>query len=420
MDLEDVLAETLVGQAIRLPSTRIANLRAGELARVVGTPRPHGAWLVAPISRRPCAWWRLELSVWVARGRHLAWQRLTRLDDGSTFALRDDSGARVIDASAATIHARMAREWTFFAGRPPPEIVAGLDALGIALDVGGLARIRCTEASFGFDELAMVAGVPGDDGFDARHDLLVSTTRGLDPPALAGRPGWGLPAAAETVGAVEAPPVDEYEARLRARGRAWRLGVALAAVLAVLALALAAIAATRPRPSPALASARRREIEAAIAHTRAELDRPGCGAPDGCWHRALADRPHTRATDAACEFAPLFRERGDDIAIDVVRPDELLPARSPRTRHVTARLAQVEAALAIATDADAAELLDDASRLDNVDVLVQVHAGGWARAWAYDHGLARIACAGMVVRAPADPSALADAAIASLRQVAFE
>jgi hypothetical protein len=84
------------------PPTPIRDVVAGSLCRIEGRVRPLDETVVAPLSGRPCAWWR-------ARARGLPTDigmYVARQDHGVSFTIEDDTGRATIDPTGAWVELR--------------------------------------------------------------------------------------------------------------------------------------------------------------------------------------------------------------------------------------------------------------------------------------------------------------------------
>jgi hypothetical protein len=87
----------------RAPRRRIRDLRDEEVARVVGTAGVENA-LRAPISGRPCAYFRVVVEEQVQRGGRRHWTKILDEQDGVDFLLEDGTGeALVVTARAEAV-----------------------------------------------------------------------------------------------------------------------------------------------------------------------------------------------------------------------------------------------------------------------------------------------------------------------------
>lgn len=84
------------------PRRAIAEVADGEVARLVGRVVPRTT-LVAPLTGRPCTYWRVEIDRLVQRRRSTRWQRLGTAAEGATFALDDAGGRAIVDPRAAQL-----------------------------------------------------------------------------------------------------------------------------------------------------------------------------------------------------------------------------------------------------------------------------------------------------------------------------
>lgn len=113
-----------------IPRRAIGEVMEGEVARVVGRVRVD-APLTAPLSGRPCAYWRVVVEEKRRRGKHSYWQTLVDEEEGVDFFLLDDTGKAKVQVSytTAVLHGD-SRGGSGFLNEPTPELEAFLSSRG--------------------------------------------------------------------------------------------------------------------------------------------------------------------------------------------------------------------------------------------------------------------------------------------------
>lgn len=446
----------LTDQARCLEPCPIARLPEGSVTRAIGKARPLDGWLVAPVSKTPCVYYRAVVSVleYSVERRGRVWQSIHEHAESKPFILRDHTGECAVDPSLATTVLATKRAHRFDRGKTSDAAQDLLERAGIAHDARRrtllveetLLPIGATVAVAGIPKLVTLhgggehdyrSGPPSMYSFcGTEAELLISDDRRLlrskaKRRASADRPTWGLPAIERSSRAIPTMSPDEFEVGMRAgRRRRLLLGVGLIVIIASIAV-FGIFASSRPGP---LTREHRAEIEKQLAWSQHELQYPSdCG--DECWRTALAQRHDYRHASEACASSAGF-ENALKTPVSAWRPQPWLsgsmpapfpviaidaggdlPAQSPRSADAHTRAAMIASALDHATDDHFSALLDGA-RLDAaaMDLLVEVDAPtASARAWAYDHSAKQIVCAGQfAITGVPTPSDLLYSTISSL------
>ena len=142
-----------------VPARSISDVIEGELARVVGRVEVDGP-VLAPLSGRPCAYWRVVVERNEGGGRNSTWRKLVDESDGVDFALLDETGK----AWVRTLHVSAvldgdARGGSGFLQDPTPELRAFLHERGH--DTQGLFFNRTIRFREGVAEPGEVVAVVG-------------------------------------------------------------------------------------------------------------------------------------------------------------------------------------------------------------------------------------------------------------------
>ncbi len=96
------------------PTARIRSMAMG-LVEVHGSVHPRST-LTAPFSRRPCAYWEVDISL---RGRNRGWTVVHRNRSGNPFFLSDETGVAMVYPESADCRIRFGTEEECFGLMPP-------------------------------------------------------------------------------------------------------------------------------------------------------------------------------------------------------------------------------------------------------------------------------------------------------------
>jgi hypothetical protein len=102
------------------PTSRVRSAAQGYV-ELVGTGRSMpGAPVVAPLSRRPCTWWRytVERRTRDSKGR-VKWRVVSRGSSDALFLLEDDTGRCIVDPDGAEVLPQVTDTW--YGSTPLPE-----------------------------------------------------------------------------------------------------------------------------------------------------------------------------------------------------------------------------------------------------------------------------------------------------------
>jgi hypothetical protein len=111
--------------------TSLARSAAQGFVRLEGTAQPMpGEPVIAPLSRRPCVWWRYRIEE--RRGSGNRWQRLEADTSSAHFELADATGVVLVDPDGAELHGTASDTWFGDAPQPQagPPSLAGFRGLG--------------------------------------------------------------------------------------------------------------------------------------------------------------------------------------------------------------------------------------------------------------------------------------------------
>ncbi len=95
----------------------------GEARLMPGEP------VIAPLSGRPCVWWRFRIE---ERNRDDRWQTVERDTSNAIFELADATGAVLVDPDGAEVHGAVVDTWFGGSPRPAagPPLLPGFRGLG--------------------------------------------------------------------------------------------------------------------------------------------------------------------------------------------------------------------------------------------------------------------------------------------------
>lgn len=471
--IEEKHARSLVKRGRSISSRPAADAPDATVVRITGEVRVHESALTAPISGSRCAYWRVVIYEQRGAGVSQSWEHLAQHSEHTPFIVADPSGEVLVDPALATVSMR-SRQSRIVSPREavPQQVATLLVERGWSMD-----DLRRRDRPIRIDETTVASGasvaVVGAGTSSARRgaldeldyrstsptwlvlsgrdsDLLISDDRALRRRSRAGARNDAGEDWVRRVGDAHAETsgedVDVFEGRLRWRMRFIRTLMVAAVIVAVVkvafALGLARLWTESPPekpPIPMLGASQR-------ALLRNEIDRQRVAAyrGDDAWRAALQARERVvELTDAPCpQYAMLERQRARSFkdsfsASDPDAPFPLLaievggalPVTSPTTNAHVVALDRLDRAIATAR-ADEYESLRAqvfSPPESTVDVLVELVRDPThlrVRAWAYDHQVRRIVCAGHDEYAETEPSprsaGFAISILESLRDVSSE
>ncbi len=158
--MREMLVPTLRAKraAARLPRTRVADAKPGEIVKLVGRLERSREPLIAPLSGRPCAHYVARVEAKSGSG----WRTIAERASTETFDVTDESGRATVDASCVLVEVVIDHLWD------PREIDAetGFDLDGFLLQVGvekpppgSRVRLRYREGALEEGETVTVVGL---------------------------------------------------------------------------------------------------------------------------------------------------------------------------------------------------------------------------------------------------------------------
>ncbi len=169
-----------------LPTARVRSASQG-LVELAGFARPAGAPLSAPLSGRPCLWWRYQIERYRSDRRGGSWVTVEKDASEAPLKLDDGSGHCLILPAGGEVHSHRIQRWTGQERQPRSgQPSGGLHLLGAVLR----QRYRYTEELItANDPLYVIGHFETDDGgrlTDVSHlqrDIL-RTWKQRDYPSL--------------------------------------------------------------------------------------------------------------------------------------------------------------------------------------------------------------------------------------------
>ncbi len=438
----------LIGRAKHIDGSTVADIQEAAVVRVRGEVKHLERELKAPLSGRPCVYWRVQASVqrWSEpRGRYRTrqayWQDTVDHSEGVPFVLADATGQCAVDPALGTAAIGTPKRLDVQRGQAMPSAMAVMltDQQVTIDEIRGevwrfeeqIVGVGQTVVVVGAGRRAQRTGVHGETNYrdsqaawvvlDGNElELLITDDKKLmkqGPQAVATdldpRERWQ----GRNVVAPEASlvPLDEYEASLKSKKK-----VAVIAVFGAIALGFtivvgvpAIMRAMKGGPAPVVTPEQLAALREITQGYRVAAYRS-----DDAWRTELADRESVTATTAAC--APVTRLAKDAfLPVAVVERGGSLPAQSPRT---TAQLAAIELIEPGFEKVSAEHYQDEvaratAARALPLDILFEID-GDRTILYVYDHDAKRIVCKGEVNEKLPRPNVMPPPLLGSLRAVA--
>jgi hypothetical protein len=398
----------------------IAEIPESSVVRIKGAIAQLGSDLRGPLGGRPCAYWRVVVSVrrysaFRTRfgGRYSYWQESLDHSETTPFVLADRSGECIVDPTLATVSVRKRTIRVIEKGQAMPSRLAALLAEhGMSIDELRNETWRFEETIAGVGATVVVVGAArrtdrsrqGERDYRASHatqitldgrdvELLITDNRQLlrrgpraDPTTLDPRERWQGPSVAEPE--QESVPLDEYEQGLRAKRRRARI-----AVFGTLAIGMAVLGVLAVRGMPSHEPATLAPVQIATLRDLTQQQRIAARRSEDAWRQAFERRAHVTLTAAPCvrlAAVPI------DTALPIASADRSeLPASSPRTSKLLALLDERDRQFPSASEAQYDEQLQLATGagVEPLDVVVE-RDGDSTILWLYDHDARRIVCRG--------------------------
>lgn len=143
------------------PRREIGDVIEGERARIVGTVHLTTEPVTAPLTGRPCAYWRVVVEEHRRGGRSGRWVTLVDEHDGVDFVVEDGTGKALIRTShVQVVLENDAKYSTGILSEPTPRLLGFLEARGIP-SKGLLFNkdMRFREGIVEHDETVAVVGI---------------------------------------------------------------------------------------------------------------------------------------------------------------------------------------------------------------------------------------------------------------------
>lgn len=107
-----------------LPTSRVRSASQG-LAELSGLARRAGEVLTAPLSGRPCLWWRYRIERHQSSGRNRSWTTVERGASEAPLLLDDGSGHCLLLPDHGEVQSHRVKRWTGHQRRPLGDAAAG-------------------------------------------------------------------------------------------------------------------------------------------------------------------------------------------------------------------------------------------------------------------------------------------------------
>ncbi len=149
-----------------MPTSRIRSASQGYV-ELTGLARSGGRPAIAPLSGRPCLWWRYTIERYRRTRKSSSWVRVESGTSTSPFFMDDGSGTCRIDPAGAEIDCLHRKRW--YGDSRHPRSAPGKTGAGLALGVLGVGRrYRYTEYLIREDDPVYVLGHFTSDGTGSR------------------------------------------------------------------------------------------------------------------------------------------------------------------------------------------------------------------------------------------------------------
>jgi len=141
------------------PTSRIRSAAQGYVELLGRGTLPAGHENRAPLTGRPCTWWRYEIAEQRGSGRSRRWSTVDRGESEIPFLLDDGTGRCLVDPRGARVFPSQKEVWYGDSAWPEVRLPKGSGLLGRTVDAllsGG--RYRYTEYRMAPDELVCALG----------------------------------------------------------------------------------------------------------------------------------------------------------------------------------------------------------------------------------------------------------------------
>ncbi len=147
----------------KVPRGRLRSVVAGSVVKLVGRLDCVDEPLVAPLSRRRCAYYELTIEEWRSGGRSGEWVTVVQQASGRDFVLRDGKAAALVRTNAAEIAVHKDEQDAIgIVKAPTPELEALLEQHGQKSTglLGFNRKLRFREGVLEAGEHVAVCGAP--------------------------------------------------------------------------------------------------------------------------------------------------------------------------------------------------------------------------------------------------------------------
>lgn len=177
-------AQALAKRGRELHVTRIRDVLEGTVVRITGKVRLIDGWVVAPISRRACAYWRLRISLLEdsAARKGAVWRSVAERSGSCPFVLASGAEQCLVDPKLAAVQLKEGTRFSQYPGRwLPARHRAALAAAGISVERVQRAQVRFEESVLAFDAPSAIVGTGA---------LVQRAPKGAETPYREGLETW--------------------------------------------------------------------------------------------------------------------------------------------------------------------------------------------------------------------------------------
>jgi hypothetical protein len=183
-------ARELTKRGRRLDASPIGEVPESTVVRVVGNVQRLDRWVVAPMSKRPCAHWRLKVSAveYSPTARRTYWRTLFERTSSIPFVLRSSDAHCCVDPSLAVVDVKRGRiEEVKSSRRLPADLAEFLENEGVGVSSLPRTKVRFEELIVSFGDKVAIVGAgrllprPRNEAIDVGY-------RDVGPPGCASAP----------------------------------------------------------------------------------------------------------------------------------------------------------------------------------------------------------------------------------------
>lgn len=157
----DQRATALAKRGLEIATTKIRDAREGAVVRITGKVRLLDGWVMSPLSKRACAYWRLRISVleYSTAVRGEVWRCIAERSGSCPFVLANGADLCLIDPKRAAVQVKEGTRVTQYPGRwLPSRNRAALANAGISIERVQKMQVRFEESVLAFDTPGAIVG----------------------------------------------------------------------------------------------------------------------------------------------------------------------------------------------------------------------------------------------------------------------